>query len=168
MGDFRGRAQRLVRRAGDAEADRKLPAQATARPGALHREHEAHLLSAEKGGLRREDAVRGGEVNRGGKGRELEAPSLSSFSLSNYKYPYVITGFSGLSQILCNHREVVKNRVKILKGGSGASCCRLLYKITAVRGHVKGGGVSLHSSYPLICRQSAAQSGMRSAKNTAS
>ena len=52
----------------------------------------------------------------------------------------------GLSQILCNHREVVKNRVKILKGGSGASCCRLLYKITAVRGHVKGGGVSLHSS----------------------
>lgn len=75
---------------------------------------------------------------------------------------------AGLSQILCNHREVVKNRVKILKGGSGASCCRLLYKITAVRGHVKGGGVSLHSSYPLICRQSAAQSGMRSAKNTAS
>ena len=74
----------------------------------------------------------------------------------------------GLSQILCNHREVVKNRVRILKGGSGASCCRLLYKITAVRGHVKGGGVSLHSSYPLICRQSAAQSGMRSAKNTAS
>ena len=52
----------------------------------------------------------------------------------------------GLSQILCNHREVVKNRVKILKGGSGASCCRLLYKITAVNGHVKGGGVSLHSS----------------------
>ena len=52
----------------------------------------------------------------------------------------------GLSQILCNHREVVKNRVKILKGGSGISCCRLVYKITAVNGHVKGGGVSLHSS----------------------
>ena len=52
----------------------------------------------------------------------------------------------GLSQTLCNHREVVKNRVKILKGGSGISCCRLVYKITAVNGHVKGGGVSLHSS----------------------
>ena len=57
-----------------------------------------------------------------------------------------LTRGTGLSQILCNHREVVKNRVKILKGGSGISCCRLVYKITAVNGHVKGGGVSLHSS----------------------
>ena len=62
------------------------------------------------------------------------------------KCGFVRSHTAGLSQILCNHREVVKNRVKILKGGSGASCCRLLYKITAVRGHVKGGGVSLHSS----------------------
>lgn len=52
----------------------------------------------------------------------------------------------GLSQILCNHREVVKNRVKVLTGGSGISCSRLVYKITAADGPVKSGGVSLRSS----------------------
>ena len=35
---------------------------------------------------------------------------------------------------------------KIILGGSGANCFRLVYKITALRGEVKGGGVSLRSS----------------------
>ena len=78
----------------------------------------------------------------------------SQLGVQNAKRLYIQAGMQfdlkytpeGLSQILCNHREVVKNRVKILKGGSGISCCRLVYKITAVNGHVKGGGVSLHSS----------------------
>ena len=38
----------------------------------------------------------------------------------------------GLSQILCKHCEAVQNRAKMFQGGSGASCCRLVYKITAV------------------------------------
>ena len=38
----------------------------------------------------------------------------------------------GLSQILCKHCRAVQNRAKIFQGGSGASCCRLVYKITAV------------------------------------
>ena len=41
-------------------------------------------------------------------------------------------GVEGLSQILCKHREAVQNRAKIIYGGSGVSCCRLVYKITAV------------------------------------
>ena len=36
VGNLGGRAQGEVRRAGNAEADRELPAQAAARPGALH------------------------------------------------------------------------------------------------------------------------------------
>ena len=39
---------------------------------------------------------------------------------------------SGLSQILCKHCRAVQNRAKIFQGGSGVSCCRLVYKITAV------------------------------------
>ena len=39
---------------------------------------------------------------------------------------------SGLSPILCKHCRAVQNRAKIFQGGSGASCCRLAYKITAV------------------------------------
>ena len=38
----------------------------------------------------------------------------------------------GLSPILCKHCRAVQNRAKIFQGGSGASCCRLAYKITAV------------------------------------
>ena len=38
----------------------------------------------------------------------------------------------GLSQILCKHCRAVQNRTKIFQGGSGGSCCRLVYKITAV------------------------------------
>lgn len=75
MGDLRGRAQGQVRHAGNAEADRKLPAQATARPGALHREHEAHPLSAAQRRLRGEDDVRGGKVNRG-QGTAMQFPVL--------------------------------------------------------------------------------------------
>ena len=60
MGDLRGRAEGEVRRTGDAEADRELPAQAAARPCALHREHEAHPLSAEERRLRGEDDGGGG------------------------------------------------------------------------------------------------------------
>ena len=41
-------------------------------------------------------------------------------------------GIDGLAQILCKHREAVQNRAKIIYGGSGVSCCRLVYKITAV------------------------------------
>lgn len=75
MGDLRGRAQGEVRRTRDAEADRELPVQATSRPGALHREHEAHPVPAEKGGLRGENAVRGGKVNRG-QGTAMQFPVL--------------------------------------------------------------------------------------------
>ena len=57
----------------------------------------------------------------------------------------------------------MQNSAKIFQGGSGASCCRLAYKITAVCGHVKGGGLSRRSSRPLTCRLAAGQSGMRSA-----
>ena len=39
---------------------------------------------------------------------------------------------AGLSPILCKHCWAVQNRAKIFQGGSGASCCRLAYKITAV------------------------------------
>lgn len=67
MGDFRGRAEGEVRRAGNAEADRELPAQAAARPGTLHREHEAHPVPATEGGLCCKDDVRSGEVNIGGQ-----------------------------------------------------------------------------------------------------
>ena len=71
--------------------------------------------------------------------------------------------FTGLSQILFKHCGAVQNSAKIFQGGSGASCCRLAYKITAVCGHVKGGGLSRRSSRPLTCRLAAGQSGMRSA-----
>ncbi len=32
-----------------------------------------------------------------------------------------------------------------MQGGSGASCCRLFYRITVLQWNVKGGGVSLRS-----------------------
>lgn len=67
--------------------------------------------------------------------------------------------------ILCKLQNVVQTG-KFMQGGSGVSCCRLVYKIAAPRGHVKGGGVSLRSSRPLTCRRAAGQSGMRLEKNT--
>lgn len=50
--------------------------------------------------------------------------------VENYSEVYLIP--TGLSQILCKHCEAVQNRAKIFQGGSGVSCCRLVYKITAV------------------------------------
>ena len=78
-----------------------------------------------------------------------------------YKTGKVKVGFEPIkvdeviSQILCKRQMAVQNRAKYFQGVSGGSCCRLAYKIARLRGHVKGGGVSLRSSRPLTCRAAA-------------
>lgn len=64
------------------------------------------------------------------RSRHKPAPYIRTFNNSK----------TGQSQILCKHRNWCKIEQKYLRGGSCESGFRLAYKISVLRGHVKGGG----------------------------
>ena len=74
----------------------------------------------------------------------------------------------GQSQILCKLQNVAQIEQNLCRAGTTQAVAHRVYKITVLRGDVKGGGVSLRSSRPLTSRRTVGQSGIRSAKNTAS
>ena len=81
---------------------------------------------------------------------------------------WVLSDFLWVNPKFCVNAELwCKIEQKYFKAGAAQAAAAFSTKITALRGDVKGGGVSLRPSRPLTCLHAAGQSGMRSAKNTA-
>ena len=88
------------------------------------------------------------------------------FSLAGKKA--IVTGCWVNPKFCVNAKLWCKIERKYFKAGAAQAAAAFSTKITALRGDVKGGGVSLRSSRPLTCRYAVGHSGMRSAKNTVS
>ena len=97
--------------------------------------------------------------------RHLDAAklTLTPRSASNVDDPAVF----GVNPKFCvNAKLWCKIEQKYFKAGAAQAAAAFSTKTTALRGNVKGGGVSLRSSRPSTYRCAVGQSGIRSAKNT--